>query len=178
MLGFRFKALNDNNFNTTTRPQQTHNNFYSVEFQLQQTRPLLCFCCVCNILTTCILTSFTTKAYERALSKLEPGQTGLAPEAADGRLPPTPFVEAHYIRNDFFLQPGQLLRDAAHLKGIPGVIVQGRYDLLCPPKHAFALSDAWSDGRLQMMEHAGHCMSEPGVADAMAEAVRDLSKPT
>ena len=115
-------------------------------------------------------------AYERALSKLEPGQARLLPEVAEGRLPPTPFVEAHYIRNDFFLEPGQLLRDATRLKGIPGTIVQGRYDLLCPPKNAFALRDAWTDCRLQMMEHAGHCMSEPGVADAMAEAVRALSK--
>ena len=44
MLSFRFKALNDNNFNNTTRPQQTHNNFYSVEFQLRQIRLLLCYC--------------------------------------------------------------------------------------------------------------------------------------
>jgi hypothetical protein len=58
MLSFRFKALNDNNFNTTTRLQQTHNNFYSVEFQLRQIRLLLCYCCVCNNLTACILTSF------------------------------------------------------------------------------------------------------------------------
>ncbi len=114
-------------------------------------------------------------AYERALSKLAPAQTRLGPEA-EGRLPPTPFVEAHYIRNDFFLQPGQLLREATRLKGIPGVIVQGRYDLLCPPKNAFALSEAWPECRLQMMETAGHCMSEPGVAAAMTDAVAALSK--
>jgi len=116
-------------------------------------------------------------AYERALSKLAPTQTRLAhASTADGRLPPTPFIEAHYIRNDFFLKPGQLLRNAGRLDGIPGVIVQGRYDLLCPPKNAYALSEAWPDGRLQVMESAGHCMSEPGVADAMAEAVRALTQ--
>ncbi len=104
-----------------------------------------------------------------------PAQTRLAREDSSGRLPPTPFMEAHYIRNDFFLQPGQLLRGAGRLKGIPGTIVQGRYDLLCPPKHAYALSQAWPDAHLQMMETAGHCMSEPGVADAMADAVRALS---
>jgi len=113
-------------------------------------------------------------AYERALSKLAPAQTRLdAP--AEGRLPPTPIVEAHYIRNDFFLEPGQLLRDAGRLEGIPGVIVQGRYDLLCPPKSAYALQQAWPICRLRFMEGAGHCMSEPGVADAMAEAVRALA---
>ena len=114
-------------------------------------------------------------AYERALSKLVPGQTRLALEGTgEGRLPPTPFVEAHYIRNDFFLQPDQLLRGASKLKGIPGVMVQGRYDLLCPPKSAYALHEAWPGSRLQIMEDAGHCMSEPGVAAAMADAVRDL----
>jgi len=114
-------------------------------------------------------------AYERALSRLAPGGTrlsGAAPEA--GRVPPTPIMEAHYIRHDFFLKPGQLLTDAGRFAGIPGVIVQGRYDLLCPPKSAFALSEAWPACRLQLMEGAGHCMTEPGVADAMAEAVRTL----
>jgi proline iminopeptidase len=114
-------------------------------------------------------------AYERALSKLAPGQARLERPAAEGRLPATPFVEAHYIRNDFFLRPGQLLAEADRLKGIPGVIVQGRYDLLCPPRAAYALCEAWPDCRLQMMESAGHCMSEPGVAEAMAEAVRKLA---
>jgi hypothetical protein len=61
MLSVIIKALNDNDFNTTTRAQQTHNNFYSVEFLLRQIRLLLCYCCVCNNLTTCILNSFTTK---------------------------------------------------------------------------------------------------------------------
>ena len=116
-------------------------------------------------------------AYERALSTLAPPRTRLdAGLASHERLPPTPFIEAHYIRNDFFLAPGQLLRDAARLKGIPGVIVQGRYDLLCPPKNAYALTQAWSDCRLQIMENAGHCMSEPGVSEAMAEAVRVLAR--
>jgi proline iminopeptidase len=115
-------------------------------------------------------------AYERALSKLNPGQTRLALEGTgEGRLPPTPFVEAHYIRNDFFLKPGQLLRGAAKLKGIPGVMVQGRYDLLCPPKSSYALHEAWAGSRLQIIEDAGHCMSEPGVAAAMAAAVRELT---
>jgi proline iminopeptidase len=112
-------------------------------------------------------------AYERALSLLAPSQTRLE-VPAEGRLPPTPLVEAHYIRNDFFLKPNQLLDNAPRLNGIPGVIVQGRYDLLCPPKTAYALSEAWPGCRLQMMEKAGHCMSEPGVADAMAAAVKEL----
>jgi proline iminopeptidase len=116
-------------------------------------------------------------AYERALSTLTPRHARLdSLVASQERLPPTPFIEAHYIRNDFFLAPGQLLREATRLKGIPGVIVQGRYDLLCPPKNAYALAQVWPDCRLQIMENAGHCMSEPGVAKAMAEAVRALAR--
>ncbi len=115
-------------------------------------------------------------AYERALSKLAPSETRLASPSAEGRLPPTPFMEAHYIRHDFFLQPGQLLANAGRIAHIPGVIVQGRYDLLCPPKSAYALQQAWPACRLQLMEEVGHCMSEPGVAEAMAEAVRTLAR--
>lgn len=121
--------------------------------------------------------AYMWNAYERALSTLKPGTIRLdSALGSEERLPPTPFLEAHYIRNDFFLAPGQLLAEAARLKGIPGVIVQGRYDLLCPPKNAYALAEVWTECRLQIMENAGHCMSEPGVAEAMAEAVRALAR--
>ncbi len=115
-------------------------------------------------------------AYERTLSEMAPARTRLTDVVvSDGRLPPTPVMEAHYIRNDFFLEPDQLLREAHRLAGIPGVIVQGRYDLLCPPRAAFALSQVWSDARLQIVEGAGHSMTEPGIERAMAEAVRELA---
>jgi proline iminopeptidase len=115
-------------------------------------------------------------AYERALSTLTPGRTRLEGEPpADGRVPPTPIAEAHYIRNNFFLAPGQLLSEARRLRGIPGHIVQGRYDLLCPPKSAYDLTRAWPDCRLQIIEGAGHDMGEPGVAAAMAEALSRLA---
>ena len=48
-------------------------------------------------------------------------------------LPSTPFMEAHYFQNDCFMTPNQLMNEAEKLTGIPGVMVQGRYDLLCPP---------------------------------------------
>ena len=55
-------------------------------------------------------------------------------------LPSTPFMEAHYFRNDCFMKPDQLMNDAEKLAGIPGIIVQGRYDLLCPPATSHALA--------------------------------------
>jgi proline iminopeptidase len=113
-------------------------------------------------------------AYERALSELTPAQTRLDPDRMM-EVPPTPIIEAHFIRHDFFLAPGQLLDQAAQLQGIAGVIVQGRYDLLCPPASAHALASVWPDCRLLLMEGAGHSLTEPGVARAMAEAIRSLS---
>ena len=114
-------------------------------------------------------------AYERALSELVPARPRLAPAPGRSeRLPPTPFVEAHYIRNDFFLAPGQLVREAPRLKGIPGIIIQGRYDLLCPPQAAHALSQAWGNCRLDIVDRAGHAITEPGVMDALTNAVSDL----
>ncbi len=113
-------------------------------------------------------------AYERALSELAPKGTTLSGEVRDGaRLPPTPIIEAHYIRNNFFLLPGELLANAHRLKGIPGRIVQGRYDLLCPPVNAYALAAAWPDAQLEIIDHAGHAMTEPGVMEAMRRAIEE-----
>jgi hypothetical protein len=61
MLIFRFKALTDNDSNTTTWAQQTHNNFNSVEIQLRHIRLLFCYCCICNNLISCNLSSHATK---------------------------------------------------------------------------------------------------------------------
>ena len=112
-------------------------------------------------------------AYERILSELDPTASKLpATFDAASRTPPTPIMEAHYIANDFFLAPDALLGNAGGLAGIAGVIVQGRYDLLCPPTNAYALSRAWPGCRLQIIDRAGHAMSEPGVTEALRAAIR------
>jgi proline iminopeptidase len=114
-------------------------------------------------------------AYERALSELAPQQASIHEKPGkDSRLPPTPIVEAHYIGNSFFLKPGELLSKAGELRDIPGVIIQGRYDLLCPPRSAYAISERWPKARLQIIDHAGHAMTEPGVIEAMRQAISDL----
>ncbi len=73
---------------------------------------------------------------ERALSEHKPAKTriDLASLNVWRTLPATPFMEAHYFINDSFMTENQLLRNAGRLEGIPGIIVQGRYDLLCPPE--------------------------------------------
>lgn len=112
-------------------------------------------------------------AYERCLSEIDARSPDLAAMADDGgaRTPPTSLMEAHYIAHDFFLQPGALLANAHRLCAIPGHIVQGRYDLLCPPHTAYALAAAWPGCRLTFMECAGHAISDPGVGEAVRAAI-------
>jgi proline iminopeptidase len=115
-------------------------------------------------------------AYERALSELTPSDPVLPMDGRHSeRLPPTPIMEAHYIANDFFMPDGALLEDAHRLAGIPGVLVQGRYDLLCPPVAAHAIARAWPGVELNIVDAAGHAMTEPGVMAAMREALDRLA---
>ncbi len=72
-------------------------------------------------------------------------------------------IESHYFRHRSFLTEGQLLADAHLLQGIPGVIVQGRYDAVTPPAAAWALSRAWPQAALQIVPDAGHASAEPGI---------------
>jgi proline iminopeptidase len=94
---------------------------------------------------------------------------------ASRALPTTPFMEAHYFQNDCFMRPGQLIAEAAKLKAIPGLIVQGRYDLLCPPATSHALNKAWPDSEIRLVEGAGHSLYDPGVRDAVMRAIADLA---
>ncbi len=114
---------------------------------------------------------------ERILSEHAPGRVRLDPNALNSTqaLPATPFMEAHYFRHDCFMQPGQLLAEAAKLDRIPGLIVQGRYDLLCPPATSHALAAVWPDAEIRLVEGAGHSLYDRGVRDAVMKAIADLA---
>ncbi len=84
-------------------------------------------------------------------------------------------IEAHYFVNGAFLQPGQLLANAGALAGIPGVIIHGRYDIVCPLDNALALHKAWPDADLQIIRDAGHSAHEPGIIDALVKATNDMA---
>jgi proline iminopeptidase len=79
-------------------------------------------------------------------------------------------IEAHYFVHDAFLQHDQLLAGAPALDGIPGVIVHGRYDLICPLENAWALHQAWPGSELQIVPDAGHSAAEPGIRAALVAA--------
>jgi len=111
---------------------------------------------------------------ERILSEIAPAASRLnfaAINEAAGPLAASPFMEAHYFANDCFLAPGQLLAEAGRMARIPGKIVQGRYDLLCPPATAFALARQWGNAEVVMVDKAGHSLSEPGVGEAVVAAI-------
>jgi proline iminopeptidase len=78
-------------------------------------------------------------------------------------------IECHYFVNHAFLRPNQLLEDAGKLAGIPGVIVQGRYDLICPMESAWQLHQAWEGSELMVIPDAGHSAAEPGIRQALIE---------
>ncbi len=83
-------------------------------------------------------------------------------------------IEAHYFVNDIFLKPDQILADAYKLKNIPGVLVHGRYDVVCPIENAWDLHKAWPEAQLEIVPDAGHSASEPGIVNALIQATRDM----
>ena len=114
---------------------------------------------------------------ERILSEHTSGRVrlDLASLGNSRALPVTPFMEAHYFQNDCFMKPGQLLAEAGELKGIPGIIVQGRHDLLCPPATSHALGAVWPDAEISLVEGAGHSLYDPGVRNAVMKAIADMA---
>lgn len=106
------------------------------------------------------------------------GRLDLASLNSTRALPSTPFMEAHYFQSDCFMKPGQLLAAAGKLERIPGIIVQGRYDLLCPPATSHALAAVWPGSEVRFVEGAGHSLYDPGVRDAVMKAIADLASRT
>lgn len=86
-------------------------------------------------------------------------------------------IENHYFRHDGFLRPDQaILANMDRIAHIPGTIVQGRYDMICPPASAHALARAWPNARLEMVPRAGHALSEPGITAALVRAMGALGE--
>lgn len=80
-------------------------------------------------------------------------------------------IECHYFVNrGFFDADDQLLRDIGRIRHLPGVIVQGRYDVVCPAVSAWDLHRAWPEAELKIIPDSGHSMLEPGTASALIEA--------
>jgi proline iminopeptidase len=85
-------------------------------------------------------------------------------------------IEAHYFVNNAFLSENQILRNAYLLAGIRGVIVHGRYDVICPLDNAYLLHKAWPESELHIIREAGHSARELGIIDALIRATNEMAK--
>jgi len=80
-------------------------------------------------------------------------------------------IECHYfVNNSFFATDNYLIENVAKIRHIPAVIVQGRYDVVCPMMSAWDLHRAWPEAQLEIIKDAGHAATEPGTAGALVEA--------
>lgn len=85
-------------------------------------------------------------------------------------------IEAHYFKYSAFMQDNQILNNARRLEGIPGIIIHGRYDMVCPLDNAFALHQAWPEAELHIIREAGHASREPSIVDALIRATRSMAR--
>lgn len=111
--------------------------------------------------------------YARSCASIVPDEKAIASSAGEasygeGR------IHAHYCAQQMFLEGEQLLRDVHRIAHLPGAIVQGRHDALCPPLAAYRLHHAWPGSILHMVSDAGHAPSEPGLRSAIVAAARQF----
>lgn len=85
-------------------------------------------------------------------------------------------LESHYFLHDSFLTEDQLIRNVGRIAHLPGVIIQGRYDAVCPALSAWRLHRAWPQANFQMIEDAGHAAFEPGIAKALVAASEQFKR--
>ncbi len=85
-------------------------------------------------------------------------------------------IECDYFVHNAFLEENQILRDAHRLTNIPGYIIHGRYDVVCPVENAWELSRAWPQATLEIIPDAGHSAAEPGITDALVRATDEIAE--
>ena len=110
-----------------------------------------------------ILSSEIWENYERTLSIISPKKFNINKMKKRKELPNSPFLEWHYTKNNFFLKKNEILANIKKIKNIPTIIIQGRYDLICPPKSAFLVAKRMSNCELKIVENSGHSTSEPNI---------------
>lgn len=86
-------------------------------------------------------------------------------------------LENHYFYNGGFLEEdGWILREKARIKHIPATIIQGRYDMICPPVSAWKLAQGWDHCEIRLIPFAGHALSEPGISEGLVRAMDGLRR--
>ena len=108
--------------------------------------------------------------YEGACSTLLPSADAASSFADPAKSLGLARIEAHYFVNDLFMPEDHLLNGVERFRHVPGVIVQGRYDMVCPLESADALSRAWPEADYVIVPDAGHSAMEPGIRKALVQA--------
>ncbi|MCU6433127.1 prolyl aminopeptidase [Undibacterium sp. Jales W-56] len=83
-------------------------------------------------------------------------------------------LEAHYMRHGAFMEEDQLIRQIGRIRHLPAVIVHGRYDVICPPRSAYRLHQAWPEAAYHVIGDAGHSAMEPGISSMLVKATEDF----
>ncbi len=116
--------------------------------------------------------------YERILSQLNPKNYFIEKKEEllkrDG-LPNSPYMELYFIKNRFFMEKNEILENIKNLKSIPCYLVQGRYDLICPPVNAYNLHINWNSSELCIVNTAGHSSSDEGIVDNLLKGLKKLT---
>ena len=108
--------------------------------------------------------------WEGQTIRLLPDAANAAKHAEDAFALAFARIENHYFVHGGWMDEGQLLRDAGKLADVPGVIVQGRYDMATPARTAWALHRAWPQADFHMVDDAGHAFNEPGILTHLLDA--------
>jgi len=85
-------------------------------------------------------------------------------------------IECHYFLHQCWLEPDQIINNVDKIRHIPGYIVHGRYDVICPVEQAWELSKAWPEAELSIVADAGHAVVEKGITEALLNATRQLGE--
>jgi proline iminopeptidase len=112
--------------------------------------------------------------YESACSTLLPKPEAGSRIDADAGAVAIARIEAHYFVHDAFLGPNQILDRLPRIRQLPCTIVQGRYDIICPPVSADALARAWPEAEYIVVPDAGHSVREPGTTRELVAAVQRM----
>ncbi len=114
--------------------------------------------------------------WEAATSHLEPSPSTIDKFKGQAIAEAFARIECHYFQNAGFMAEGQLLENVDRIRGIPGVIVQGRYDVVCPAVSAWDLHQCWPEAELKIIPDAGHSAFEPGIAAALVAATDQFAR--
>ncbi len=117
----------------------------------------------------------TWSIWEGSTSKLIPSQSLIDSFGEPEKALPLARIECHYFMNNaFFSTENYLIENVHHIQHIPAVIVQGRYDVVCPMMSAWELHRAWPEAKLEIIPDAGHSATEAGIIDGLVTATEEF----